>query len=79
MGAWVETVYIVLRGHRRYVAPYVGAWVETPVLAVKAFLKEVAPYVGAWVETLTRKKSPKWFESHLTWVRGLKPRENQIA
>ena len=30
VGAWIETVAVVLNQHTVFVAPYVGAWIETP-------------------------------------------------
>ena len=30
VGAWIETLNIIITDMARYVAPYVGAWIETP-------------------------------------------------
>ena len=38
----------------------------------RRYFSWVTPYVGVWIETLTRRKSPMSFESHPTWVCGLK-------
>ena len=35
-------------------------------------INSVAPYVGAWIETLGRVYRKGDYESHPTWVRGLK-------
>ena len=72
VGAWIETrIYESIRNVVK-VAPYVGAWIETQLAGAKYVCKYVAPYVGAWIET--RKSYPHnlSFESHPTWVRGLK-------
>ena len=33
---------------------------------------KVAPYVGAWIETQKKQNWQGTYESHPTWVRGLK-------
>ena len=56
------------------VAPYVGAWVETARKSNRLKSVDVAPYVGAWVETYVDENLKDDVMSHLTWVRGLKPK-----
>ena len=54
------------------VAPYVGAWIETSLKQDPYQSNAVAPYVGAWIETGgTCARCHSW-QSHPTWVRGLK-------
>ena len=38
----------------------------------------VAPYVGAWVETEGEANAAAAAMSHLTWVRGLKPKNKRV-
>ena len=54
------------------VAPYVGAWIETFWWFLFTNVLSVAPYVGAWIETQDMWNIFNDWESHPTWVRGLK-------
>ena len=54
------------------VAPYVGAWIETRPTYRENMTQHVAPYVGAWIETPLVVHLTSQFQSHPTWVRGLK-------
>ena len=60
----------------RHVAPYVGAWIETYNHKYRDGSMGVAPYVGAWIETLEYSLRLGIVWSHPTWVRGLKPYNN---
>ena len=51
MGAWIETVYVLLTILTGAVAPHVGAWIETYISLYMVFPTFVAPHVGAWIET----------------------------
>ena len=72
MGAWIETLNLKNRLGIKRVAPYVGAWIETTSTLTWSSAPDVAPYVGAWIETPLLSYYKAWFESHPTWVRGLK-------
>ena len=51
MGAWIETVTLIVLAELSTVAPYVGAWIETSISFGVGIPGTVAPYVGAWIET----------------------------
>ena len=62
---------------RESVAPYVGAWIETKDQNAYNKMLYVAPYVGAWIETeWDVAVKAMYAKSHPTWVRGLKPYNN---
>ena len=50
MGAWIETLILILGERLGEVAPRVGAWIETYAKHVALGLDFVAPRVGAWIE-----------------------------
>ena len=50
-GAWIETIFIILKKRKPHVAPYAGAWIETLLPLGAASSRCVAPYAGAWIET----------------------------
>ena len=54
------------------VAPFVGAWIETSAKPMRLMISAVAPFVGAWIETFVSVGFIIGFESHPSWVRGLK-------
>ena len=78
MGAWIETNAVAVGSTVTYVAPYVGAWIETMWSCIIGRLLKVAPYVGAWIETDAECQLFPSRESHPTWVRGLKRKNNRI-
>ena len=49
-----------------------GAWIETLMLLLLMTLLLVASYMGAWIETMSAWAMARNYESHPTWVRGLK-------
>ena len=49
-----------------------GAWIETYLFVLGYEILHVAPYVGAWIETQDMWSIFNDWESHPTWVRGLK-------
>ena len=50
-----------------------GAWIEIFTLTVQCLpLAHVAPHMGAWIEIIYHKWILVSFQSHPTWVRGLK-------
>ena len=49
-----------------------GAWIETSLLPYVQAYPDVAPYVGAWIETYSACIRVLTYQSHPTWVRGLK-------
>ena len=52
VGAWIETLSLVLFYRPVAVAPHVGAWIETMRVLLAVLSKTiVAPHVGAWIET----------------------------
>ena len=51
VGAWIETLILILGERLGEVAPRVGAWIETYAKHVALGLDFVAPRVGAWIET----------------------------
>ena len=61
------------------VAPLVGAWIETnlPLDYFTGVL--VAPLVGAWIETPAIGARESNYESHPSWVRGLKHKSRFIG
>ena len=52
--------------------PLVGAWIETALLVLRCPRTCVAPLVGAWIETSMPPVLAECFQSHPSWVRGLK-------
>ena len=72
VGAWIETSNLMILLTVHHVAPYVGAWIETDFTSWCRVHSYVAPYVGAWIETPLSHLDDYWYESHPTWVRGLK-------
>ena len=51
MGAWIETLMVMIISSMSLVAPHVGAWIETYLTTVCVTYQKVAPHVGAWIET----------------------------
>ena len=49
-----------------------GAWIETDIMKKKGIVQKVAPLVGAWIETVVVQYLKTCYESHPSWVRGLK-------
>ena len=50
-----------------------GAWIETTFdNRLRKEINKVAPLVGAWIETLKAGAPALVWESHPSWVRGLK-------
>ena len=50
-----------------------GAWIEiTNLELLKKYLRSVAPYMGAWIEIVNTPIGTYGWQSHPTWVRGLK-------
>ena len=49
-----------------------GAWIETEDLYAFSNDTQVAPFMGAWIETSERGTLYQPYQSHPSWVRGLK-------
>ena len=72
VGAWIETPARDTWGEappRRTLRGCVD-WNSNGCKATQP--QKVAPYVGAWIETEDKSDETEIFESHPTWVRGLK-------
>ena len=54
------------------VTPFVGVWIETFAVATVRKITDVTPFVGVWIETETIYIKSDTFESHPSWVCGLK-------
>ena len=51
VGAWIETMQLLIPVFLADVAPFVGAWIETRCIITRSLYRDVAPFVGAWIET----------------------------
>ena len=72
MGAWIEILIFCTIHLLVPVAPHVGAWIEILCHYGGQTGKLVAPHVGAWIEICEKPGTREVYESHPTWVRGLK-------
>ena len=55
------------------VTPFVGVWIETVFGTTGSPVLTVTPFVGVWIETVFVVIDKNLFESHPSWVCGLKP------
>ena len=72
VGVWIETVIRKTRPDRYFVTPFVGVWIETGNLSIIALRNAVTPFVGVWIETKNDRKHRCIYQSHPSWVCGLK-------
>ena len=57
------------------VTPYVGVWIETCWISPARRKPPVTPYVGVWIETRQSDNKHFIWQSHPTWVCGLKHKD----
>ncbi len=60
MGAWIETVILMVRSAFFAVASFMGAWIETQASYTDAQKNKVASFMGAWIETLLSAPLPNF-------------------
>ena len=72
VGAWIEIRVLYGGWQDLIVAPHVGAWIEIDRRNGYKYPQYVAPHVGAWIEIRGTGQNRSCWESHPTWVRGLK-------
>ena len=74
VGAWIETITLLMKSRVCLVAPRVGAWIETSI--VMLFFNLFRTSHPVWVRGLKHIKvtgKAADIMSHPVWVRGLKP------
>ena len=49
-----------------------GVWIETVKLLFQAYTRLVTPFVGVWIETVSLPPLLSTWQSHPSWVCGLK-------
>ena len=72
VGVWIETLYLRWILSVCNVTPFVGVWIETRVFVKTYSISLVTPFVGVWIETNWRIACLIIWQSHPSWVCGLK-------
>ena len=55
-----------------------GVWIETSLQSIILNMMEVTPFVGVWIETVGVICRRLFYQSHPSWVCGLKLLLSQI-
>ena len=72
MGVWIETRSTAICYRASTVTPFVGVWIETLMKETAYWEIPVTPFVGVWIETPQKSGLRLLWESHPSWVCGLK-------
>ncbi len=74
----MKSLGIAIFQSTNYVASLVDAWIEICSFRNIRTVESVASLVDAWIEIVCIKRSNRLFESHPSWMRGLKYFPKQI-
>ena len=72
MGVWIETARTFSSEENAKVTPFVGVWIETESVVNLNLGNAVTPFVGVWIETKGEYQEGTAYQSHPSWVCGLK-------